>query len=103
MLKCSLLSFICLILAILPARATPQDDQFQKIAHEYNEGLLATHPEFATELGDHRFDDKLTDYSAEARARELARAKAGRQQLETFNDLSQLTGPNKVDVRILKD
>ena len=55
MLKCSLLSFICLILAILPARATPQDDQFQKIAHEYIEGLLATHPEFATELGDHRF------------------------------------------------
>ncbi|HEY1894139.1 MAG TPA: DUF885 domain-containing protein, partial [Chthoniobacterales bacterium] len=55
------------------------------------------------ELGDHRFDDKLTDYSAEARAQELARAQQTRQQLEAFNDLSQLTGANKVDVPLLKD
>ncbi|MBV9009236.1 MAG: DUF885 domain-containing protein [Verrucomicrobia bacterium] len=90
-------------LALASARATPQDEQFEKIAHDYIEGLLQSHPEYATELGDHRFDDKLTDYSAQARDKELARAKETRQQLEAFNDLSQLTGPNKVDVRILKD
>jgi uncharacterized protein (DUF885 family) len=83
--------------------ATPQDEQFETIAHDYIEGLLTSHPEYATELGDHRFDDKLTDYSANARAKELARAKDVRQRLEAFNDLSQLTGPNKVDVRLLKD
>ena len=83
--------------------ATPQDEQFQKIAHDYIEELLQTHPEYATELGDHRFDDKLTDYSADSRAKELARAKQVRQQLEAFNDLSQLTGPNQVDVRLLKE
>src|SRR5438105_311524 len=83
--------------------ATPQDEQFQQIAHDYIEGFLATHPENATELGDHRFDDKLTDYSTEARAQELARAKEARQQLEAFTDLSQLTDANKVDVRLLKD
>ena len=84
-------------------QATPQDEQFQSIAHEYIEGLLASNPEDATQLGDHRFDDKLTDYSADAQAKELARAKDARQRLEAFNDLSQLTGPNKVDVRLLKD
>jgi len=94
-------AFICIGAPI--SRATPQDEQFQKIAHDYIEGLLQSHPEYATELGDHRFDDKLTDYSAEARDRELARAKETRQQLEAFNDLSQLTGPNQVDVRLLKD
>ncbi len=83
--------------------ATPQDEQFQKIAHDYIEGMLQSHPEYATELGDHRFDDKLTDYSAESRAKELARAKQSRQQLEAFNDLSQLTGANQVDVRLLKE
>jgi uncharacterized protein (DUF885 family) len=88
---------------LITVRATLQDEQFQKIAHDYIEGTLQSHPEYATELGDHRFDDKLTDYSAEARAKELARAKAARQALEVFNDLSQLTGPNQVDVRILKD
>ena len=84
-------------------RATPQDEQFQQIAHDYIEGYLAANPEDATELGDHRFDDKLTEYSAEARARELARAKEARQKLEALAELSQLTGPNKVDLRLLKD
>ncbi|MFL6542889.1 MAG: DUF885 domain-containing protein, partial [Chthoniobacterales bacterium] len=46
---------------------------------------------------------KLTDYSNDAVAKELAHAKQFRQQLEQFNDLNQLTGANKVDVRILKD
>src|SRR5438067_8243516 len=83
--------------------ATPEDDRFQKLAKDYIEGMLQSHPEYATELGDHRFDDRLTDYSAESRAKELARAKEARQQLEAFNDLSQLTGANHVDVRLLKE
>jgi uncharacterized protein (DUF885 family) len=83
--------------------ATPEDDRFQKVAKDYIEGLLQANPEYATSLGDHRFDDKLTDYSDEAVAKELARAKEARQQLEQFSDLTKLTGPNRVDVRLLKD
>src|SRR5438105_13344375 len=86
---------LSLIAALTSLRATPQDDQFQKIAHDYIEGMLQSHPEYATELGDHRFDDKLSDYSAESRAKQLDRAKQSRQQLEAFNDLSQLTGANR--------
>src|SRR6266446_9767832 len=83
--------------------ATPEDDRFQKLAKDYIEGLLQANPEYATELGDHRFDDRLTDYSDDAVAKELARAKEVRQQLEQFSDLTKLTGPNRVDVRLLKD
>lgn len=79
------------------------DERFEKRAQDYIEGTLQSHPEYSTELGDHRFDDRLTDYSAEALAKELARAKEARHQLEEFSDLSQLNEANRVDLRILRD
>ena len=99
----ALFVLVPLVMPLANLRATPQDDQFQRIAHDYIEGFLTSNPEYATELGDHRFDDKLTDYSAETRAQELARARQTRQQLEAFNELSQLTGANRVDIRLLRD
>ena len=98
--------FAAATLALLPLlnlNATPEDDRFQKLAKDYIEGLIQANPEYATSLGDHRFDDKLTDYSDDAVAKELKRAKDFRQQLEAFGDLTKLTGPNRVDVRLLKD
>src|SRR4051794_26362460 len=94
------LSFIALVSLAAPGRlvATPADDKFQKVAGDYIQSLLETNPEYATELGDHRFDDRLTDYSEAVVAKELRGAKQIRQELEQFNDLSQLTGANKVDV-----
>lgn len=65
-----ILVLFSLVITLTSVRAAPQDEQFQQIAHDYIEGYLAANPEDATELGDHRFDDKLTDYSAEARARD---------------------------------
>jgi uncharacterized protein (DUF885 family) len=94
---------LSLALSILNAGATPQDEEFQKIAKEYVEGLLQAQPEYATELGDHRFDDRLTDYSPEARTKRLASAKQIREKLQKFSDVSKLTGANRVDIRILKD
>ena len=93
---------LSLSLSILIAKANPMDDEFQKTAREYIDGLLQASPEYATELGDHRFDGQVTDYSAEARAKELARAKQFREKLKQFSDISKLTGANQVDVRILK-
>ncbi|MDB6148126.1 MAG: hypothetical protein JWO45_1790, partial [Spartobacteria bacterium] len=61
------------------------------------------HPESATELGDHRFDDQLSDYSPEARQRQLIRARQFRDALKEFDDFSKLSGPNQVDVRILRE
>src|ERR1700736_2252076 len=92
-----------LSLSIFAAQANPLDDEFEKVAKDYCENYLASHPEQATELGDHRFDAALTDYSAEARARMLANAEQVRDALTKFDDFKQLTGANQVDVRILRD
>ncbi len=94
---------LSLPLAIAAANANPKDDEFEKIAKDYTENYLSSHPEFATELGDHRFDGVLSDYSPETRARMLATAKQVRDALKKFDDYKQLTGPNQVDVRILRD
>src|SRR5947199_6865930 len=90
------------VLSLINASATPQDDAFQKIAHDYIEQYLRANPEDATELGDHRFDGQLTDYSSEARAKELATQKEFREKLNAI-DGSQLTGANNIDFRILKE
>src|SRR5207245_8107369 len=94
---------LSLSLSILVAKANPKDDEFQKIANDYVEGYLASHPEYATELGDHRFDTELTDYSPDTLVRLLARARQFREALKKFDDFSQLAGANQVDVRILRD
>ena len=87
----------------ITANATPADEQFEKLAADYIEARLRTYPEDATELGDHRFDDKLTDYSAEARAKELAEQKTFLGKLNAFDASADLTGANSVDFRILKE
>src|SRR6202011_5625863 len=92
-----------LSLSIFAAQANPLDDEFEKIAKDYCEDYLASHPELATELGDHRFDGALSDYSDEARNRRLANAKQVRDALKKFENYKQLTGANQVDVRILRD
>jgi uncharacterized protein (DUF885 family) len=92
-----------LVVPLINAGAMPKDDEFQKIAKDYVEGQLAAHPEYATELGDHRFDDQLSDYSPDSRLRQLIRAKQFRDALKEFSDSSTLTGANQIDVRILRD
>ena len=101
----SVCMFFALVSLVLPAtvRATPADDEFQQIAGAYVEDYLKANPEQATELGDHRFDHLLTNYSAEARARELAGLKGLLAKLDDFKNAADLTGPNSVDFRILKD
>lgn len=102
-MKMPIAAACALSLSIFSAAANPQDEEFEKIAKDYCENYLASHPETATELGDHRFDGALTDYSVESRTRMLASAKQVREALKKFDDYKQLTGANQVDVRILRD
>src|SRR5437899_9601739 len=92
---------LCLSLSFM-AEANPKDDEFEKIAKDYIDNFLASHPENATELGDHRFDSVLSDYLAQTRGRMLANAKQVREALKKFDDYKQLTGANQVDVRIMR-
>src|SRR5437870_4575108 len=93
---------VLLSLSIFNTFATPEDDVFQKTAHDYIEQYLQANPEDATELGDHRFDGQLTDYSAEGRAKELATQKEFSDKLNAI-DGSKVTGANNIDFRILKE
>jgi uncharacterized protein (DUF885 family) len=93
---------ISLSLPVVILHATPQDEEFQKIAYDYIEEELTANPEQATELGDHRFDSQLTDYSVQARAKELATQKEFRDKLNAIGG-SQLTGANNIDFRVLKE
>ena len=96
--------FVAISMQILVCNgSTEQDEAFQKIAKDYVEELLQMHPEYATELGDHRFDGQLTDYAPETRARALTSDRQFREKLEAFTDISKLTGPNQVDARILRE
>ncbi len=102
-MKIVFIASVALLSPFLNAWATPADDEFQKLAGDYIEDVLATNPEGATQLGDHRFDDKLTDYSAETRAKNLAKQKDFLAKLNEFKNDAELTGPNGVDFRILKE
>src|SRR5438874_10755466 len=101
-MKIIIASACLLSLLIFNAPANAQNNEFQGIARNYLEQELQANPEDATELGDHRFDGQLTDYSAEARAKELATQKEFREKLNAL-DGSRLTGANNVDFRILKE
>src|SRR5262249_6063210 len=101
-MKCVLPTGVVLSLWMLNAAAITEDDEFQKIARDYIAHYLQVNPEDATELGDHRFDGQLTDYSPEARAKDLATQKEFRDKVNAI-DGSQLTGANNIDFRILKE
>ena len=81
--------------------AAASDQTFERLAHDCIEYYLTTHPEGATVLGDHRFDDRLTDYSADALDRELQQV---RRELEALRkiDVAQLSGLNRIDAQILR-
>ncbi|MEO5960084.1 MAG: DUF885 domain-containing protein [Opitutaceae bacterium] len=81
--------------------ASAADAAFERLARECIEDLLRSRPETATQLGDHRFDDRLTDYSPAALA---ARAESLRGQIAALAkiDPGALVGANRIDARILK-
>ena len=78
-----------------------QDAGFESFAETYVEELLAMRPEWATELGDHRYDHRLNDYSLDGVERDLAFQRRSLRQLETIHP-ARLSEVNRVDYRILK-
>ena len=78
------------------------DARFQAITRDWLDGWMRLNPVAATQLGDHRFDDRVDDLSA-----------AGRQQLVDFStrmlgrldaiDRTQLSRESQVDALILRN
>lgn len=101
MLKKFLVLAVVLTSTLVLRAASAADTAFEKIARDCIEDLLVTNPENATALGDHRFDDKLSDYSPAARQASEASLRKHLANLATL-DAAALTGANRVDFQILK-
>src|SRR5687767_1991558 len=89
-----------LFLAVSPIlRAAPTADAaFESLAKAFIEDYLRANPESATQLGDHRFDDRLTDYSPTAIARRVEMLRSYRANLSKIEERA-LTGANRIDAK----
>ena len=72
------------------------DREFARLAGEYLDDRAERHPELATGLGDHRFDDRLADPSAAARADERRSLDGWAARLDAL-DLGALSAEHRVD------
>jgi uncharacterized protein (DUF885 family) len=90
-------------LSLLLGCSAPQDEDlnFEDFAKQYLDKLLEKNPELATSLGEHRYDDRLSDYT---RAGIQAQVQFQRQSLERLGqiDVSRLSLVNRIDFAILQ-
>ena len=99
-MKIAAIAILCAAAGVAFAAPT-EDTKFEAIVNNYVEELLKSHPENATQLGDHRYDDRLDDYSREGVDRDL---KASRDTLAELAKVKRdrLSTANRIDLRILE-
>src|SRR5438034_11758556 len=81
--------------------ASGADAAFESAAKAFIEDYLRIYPEEATELGDHRYDDRLGDYSTSAVA---AQIEAWRKHLAALDriEAGALGRASRIDARIMR-
>ncbi len=91
-------------LALVACEPVPpsQDTEFEALAGQYVESLLERYPEFATSLGDHRYDARLNDYTADAVAAGIAWNQAYLKRTDGI-DPARLSPGHAVDFEILRN
>ena len=92
------------VLALAACEAAPpsQDVEFEALADQYVESLLERYPEFATSLGDHRYDTRLNDYTATAVAAGIAWNQGYLDRTDGI-DPARLSPGHAVDFEILRN
>jgi uncharacterized protein (DUF885 family) len=87
--------------------ATPaladEDAKLAAFFKDYLEEFMKNNPYEASRLGDHRYDDRLNDLSAKARAANLQRYKDTLAKLPKAVAFDQLSTNGKIDYQILRD
>jgi hypothetical protein len=78
------------------------DQEFERIARAALDDALERHPEEATYLGDHRYDDRLSQAGAGAREDERRAASGFLEQLGAL-DMDRLSPTNAIDADLLAD
>lgn len=91
-----------LALAACEPAPPSQDVEFEALADQYVESLLERYPEFATSLGDHRYDAHLNDYTASAVAAGIAWNQAFLERTDSI-DPARLSPGHAVDFEILRN
>lgn len=101
-MKLAAMAILCLAAAGASYAAPNEDSKFEAIVDRYVEALLKAHPENATQLGDHRYDDRLDDYS---RAGVDADVQFARDTLAELAKVKRekLSVTNRIDLRILEN
>lgn len=89
--------FSCVVYA-----KSSEDTRFEHIANGFIEQLLRTHPETATQLGDHRYDARVSDFSSKGVAADLKLYRSVIAQLEKLN-VTALSPGDAVDIQILEN
>ena len=81
---------------------TATDRMFEKLANKYIFELMARNPEWATGLGEHKYDARLNDYSLEGvkNEREFTQKYLNDLKAIPFDKLSKI---NNVDARIFRE
>ena len=78
------------------------DDRFVDLANNYLDQMLALNPEWATNLGDHRFDGDISDMSEGGFQARVDFNRDFRDQLKDI-DPGKLSLANRIDYEILRD
>ena len=98
-----ILLLVCTILGANCAFAKSAGDiKFEALANRFIERFLATHPESATALGDHRFDARTSDFSMRGVAADQALYQTTLKQLAAIS-ASSLSISDAVDKSILEN
>ena len=84
------------------AAPSPADAAFASLSKRFLDEGLALTPVSATQIGDHRFDAKLDDLSADGRQKALAWARSLLAELDRI-DAGALSRDNQVDALILRN
>jgi uncharacterized protein (DUF885 family) len=85
-----------------PSTATTEDAKLDAFFRRYLDAYFAQQPSDATGLGDHRFDAKLEDLSAESRAKWIERSRRALADLPREVDYARLSRAGQVDFEIFK-
>jgi uncharacterized protein (DUF885 family) len=88
------------VTAAIARPVVSSDAQFEGLSKRYIDSIAEFSPSYGTQLGDHRFDDKLADISAAGRASQMA---FERDLLADLNkiDRKAMTRDNQVDAALL--
>lgn len=78
------------------------DARFTVLAQQHLDRMLALNPEWATQLGDHRFDGMVSDLSEEGFQARVKFNQATLAELKEINP-AQLSTANRIDYAILRD